>query len=599
MQETSPHLAELDAALRREQDGQRRAHEALLALDLGDRVASGVTWSPLEVRDVVPAGRRLRVTLMAPRGSVLHDGIGSGDPVQLGTPGAPDQGPTGLCIGVEGRHAELLVEDEVEGVVAVTRRFDPSTFQRYREALRRGDAHRSQLRDVLLGLRPPGPVIRVAEPASFDRLDEAQRRAGRLALGAEELAVVHGPPGTGKTRLITALVEAWVADGERPWALADSNAAVDHLAVQCAERGLTVVRLGHPSRIGSAASALSEEAWLARGPLAGALTALDRDIARARGDWRRRRELAAERDALSRQARDHLLKHCDVLASTLGTLARRAPELPPATTAIVDEATQAVEPAAWVAVPWVQRLVLVGDPCQLGPVVVDPGNPLQRSLLQRLIEDQGVEAPMLEVHHRMHADIEALLRPVYGPRYRAAPAVAGHRLCDLPGVASTPLTEATALWIDTAGSGHVEERDPTTCSMYNEGEVEVVARAVPLLQQAGVQPDAIAVIAPYAAQVARLRAVVPEGCEVATVNAFQGREKEAVICSFVRSNDTGDVGFVADPRRLTVALSRARRFLLCTGDSATLAGQPRFAEVLDAVAAQGGLRSVFEEPWST
>jgi superfamily I DNA and/or RNA helicase len=106
------------------------------------------------------------------------------------------------------------------------------------------------------------------------------------------------------------------------------------------------------------------------------------------------------------------------------------------------------------------------------------------------------------------------------------------------------------------------------------------------------------VIAPYSAQVARLQAALPEDVEVATVNAFQGREKEAILCTFVRGNAVGELGFVADDRRLTVALTRARRLLVLTGDSATLGVHPYFSRVMDAIQAKGGWRTVWEAPWT-
>ena len=125
----------------------------------------------------------------------------------------------------------------------------------------------------------------------------------------------------------------------------------------------------------------------------------------------------------------------------------------------------------------------------------------------------------------------------------------------------------------------------------------VIAAAVEALLAAGVAAEDIGVIAPYTAQVHRLRAAIP-GVEVATVNAFQGREKEAILCSFVRSNPDGELGFVADVRRMVVALTRARQFLLCVGDSATLGRHPAFERVLERFALEDALHSVFEEPWS-
>jgi len=298
--------------------------------------------------------------------------------------------------------------------------------------------------------------------------------------------------------------------------------------------------------------------------------------------------LLAERRQLREQARALVLEGADVVAATFGTLVRLAPELPPVVTAVVDEATQAAEPAVWVAVPFVKRLVLVGDPHQLGPVSRgDTG--LERSLLQRLVEEARVPLPMLEIQYRMATPIRQLVASVYGARYRDDDAAASRRLDDL----------APTTWVDTAGADLREAIDPTTRSLYNEGEAALVAMAVADLRARGVAPEDIGVITPYSAQVACLKRR-PElaGVEVATVNAFQGREKEAIAVSWVRSNDEGELGFVSDPRRLTVALTRARRWLWLVGDAATLARHPRFSALLEHHERLGALASVWEPPWS-
>ena len=159
---------------------------------------------------------------------------------------------------------------------------------------------------------------------------------------------------------------------------------------------------------------------------------------------------------------------------------------------------------------------------------------------------------------------------------------------------------AWVVWVDTAGGGLGEARDPVTLSLYNDGEIDLIALAVQQLLDAGVPADDLGVIAPYSAQVARLRARLP-GVEVNTVNAFQGREKEVILCSWVRSNPDGELGFVADGRRLTVALTRARRLLVCVGDSATLSYSARFAELLERVQALPGAAwlTVWEPPWDS
>jgi superfamily I DNA and/or RNA helicase len=245
----------------------------------------------------------------------------------------------------------------------------------------------------------------------------------------------------------------------------------------------------------------------------------------------------------------------------------------------------------------VQRLVLVGDPHQLGPVVTQPDNILERSLLNRLLDSDLPLFPLNE-QHRMNRSIQACVADVYDSDYRPTDAVAGRLLSDLPGVSACEATSRPVLWLDTAGAGLEEQRDPVTKSMFNPGEVKLVGLAVAELRAAGVKPEQIAVLAPYSAQIARL-ATLPqlEGVEVATVNSFQGREQEAIVCSFVRSNDRGELGFVADGRRLTVALTRAKRHLFCIGNSATLASSPRYAGLLERLEQGNFLQSVWDEPW--
>lgn len=576
-----PHLTALHQALSMEQRAEAEEHARLAALPEDEQVAAGFAWPPLTVTAVERRGRRFFVTLQAERGVVLHDGIGPGDPVSV-------KGMAGTCIGIDERDAELIVPSRLPDgqALRITRRHDPITFVRYRQALERADEHASPLRQVLLGETEPTEGAPDVDLTRLDGLDDAQRTAALHALSASPLAVVHGPPGTGKTRMLAAVLDALVVRGERTWALADSNAAVDHLALQAAKTGLEVVRLGHLARIGSDAAALSLEARIAASHLGPALVALDREIARTEGAALR--PLFDERRRLRDQARTLVLENADVIASTFGTLARLGPELPPATTAVVDEATQATEPAVWTAVPYIERLVLVGDPHQLGPVSKSESG-LDRSLLQRLVEEARIPLPMLEIQYRMATPIREHVATVYGERYRDDPTAAAQRLDDLP-----PTT-----WVDTAGRDLHDAIDPTTRSLFNDGEARLLAHAVAQLRDAGIAPDRIGVITPYSAQVARLRREPAlQDVEVATVNAFQGREKDAIAVSWVRSNEDGELGFVADGRRLTVALTRARAWLWLVGDSATLARHPRFAAIIERHEASGALESAWEPPWS-
>jgi ATP-dependent RNA/DNA helicase IGHMBP2 len=184
----------------------------------------------------------------------------------------------------------------------------------------------------------------------------------------------------------------------------------------------------------------------------------------------------------------------------------------------------------------------------------------------------------------------------YESSLTADPSVRTHLLSDLPGVTANPLTATAVQFIDTAGAGYDEQPEPDGASRLNPQEAELVCRRVRALLDAGVTADAIAVIAPYSAQVRLLRErlVVP-GLEIDSVDGFQGREKEAVVLSMVRSNREGEVGFLADVRRMNVALTRARRKLLVIGDSATLSCHPFYQGLLDYFESIGAYHSVWDE----
>ena len=581
----SEHLRTLLRALEAERAWQEAEHRRLLALPWDERVAAGLSWPPL--RELERREVRRGYELLLSSQHALHEGIGPGEPVKLAPLSNPRIGVEGMVLDVDPTAAVVqLREAPTFGEpYAVTRRFDDLSFRRFAEALQTAESLDSPLKDALLDPQP------LAEPPSvtLPDLDPAQLIAASHALDASRsLALIHGPPGTGKTFLLARVLQA-LAQNDRPWALADSNAAVDNLAVAAAGRGLDVLRLGHPARIGAAARHLSLHHRLQNGGFAKALQLLDRDIVRGRQRGERIGPLFRERRELSRRARRQEIENAQVLACTFGSLARLAPELPPPVTAVVDEATQAIEPAVWTCVPYVQRLVLVGDPHQLGPVVMQPGNPLQTSLLQRLVEAR-IELPMLEVQHRMREELAELVRPTYGQRWRTHPLAAAQSVPR--GVDACP-----AVWVDTAGAGLDERRDPVTASLYNLGEARLVQGLVRRLLQAGLPPDDLGVIAPYSAQIRRLRELLPQ-VEVATVNAFQGREKPVIVCSFVRSNPDGELGFVSDARRLTVATTRARRQWIGVGDASTLASSPDFERLFAQLEAGGAWRSVWEPPYS-
>jgi superfamily I DNA and/or RNA helicase len=199
--------------------------------------------------------------------------------------------------------------------------------------------------------------------------------------------------------------------------------------------------------------------------------------------------------------------------------------------------------------------------------------------------------------YRMHAAIMAFSSEVfYEDELVADASVAEHLLCDLPGVAREPLTATPLAFIDTAGAGYDEGLEPDGESRRNVEEAGVALRKATALLAAGVAAEDIAIISPYAAQVRLLREQLGDsGVEIDTVDGFQGREKEAIIISLVRSNTAGEIGFLADERRMNVALTRARRKLIVIGDSATIGGQAFYQRLLQYFELHESYKSVWEE----
>jgi superfamily I DNA and/or RNA helicase len=287
---------------------------------------------------------------------------------------------------------------------------------------------------------------------------------------------------------------------------------------------------------------------------------------------------------------------------------------------VVDEATQAPDPLLLIPLSRARVAVLAGDQHQLGPVVTGGGDDvLGSTVFERLataVVPEGTSV-MLEQQHRMHVDIMTFpSRSKYEGRLVAAPAVAHHVLEDL-GVKADPLRPRPLWLIDTAGKDWIEQRtdfepggslnnmpafqfDPST---FNSGNAERVAAEARRLLSRGLPPTQIAIIAAYSAQARRLRELLREeraaGLEIGTVDGFQGREKEAVIVDLVRSNESGEIGFLANTRRMNVALTRARRALIVVADSATLGDHPYYAHFLryvDEIDAHGSAWSDDAEP---
>ncbi len=481
-----------------------------------------------------------------------------------------------------------------------------------------------ELRQILLGDLDPvyakrrQPRFGAIKPLTADHaLNPSQHAAVEFALSADDVAIIHGPPGTGKTTSVVAFICEAVSRGENVIACAPSNTAVDNLLERLVDRGQRVVRIGHPARVKDKLRSHTLDALVETHDNMRLVKEILREVedlyrqadryTRAKpapgakqGMRREARQLKAEARQLERSAIDHVLDSADVICATTSiddlVLGDREFDW-----VVVDEACQCTEPASWVPLLRGSRVLLAGDHCQLPPTVVSTEAAREgysKSMLERLVQTHGAAITrQLEVQYRMH---ESIMRfssaQFYGDSLQADEAVRGHLLSDLPEIEPSPLTSEPILYIDTAGANYDEEPEPEGRSRRNPDEGRLVLKKVQQLIDAGLPAADIAVIAPYAAQVRWLREHAPDrDLEIDTVDGFQGREKEAVVISLVRSNREGEIGFLADTRRMNVALTRARRKLIVIGDSATLGGHPFYAALLEYFEATGSYHTVWEE----
>ncbi|XP_061263253.1 DNA-binding protein SMUBP-2 [Bos javanicus] len=498
------------------------------------------------------------------------------------------------------------------------------TYKRLKKALISLKKHHagpaSSLIEVLFGASDPSPPSEMP-PLTFcnPALDASQQEAVLFALSQKELAIIHGPPGTGKTTTVVEIILQAVKRGSKVLCCAPSNVAVDNLVERLAQWKQRILRLGHPARLLDSIQQHSLDAVLARSDSARIVADIRRDIDQA---WAKNRKTQDKREKsnfrdeiklLRKELKDReeaamleSLAAADVvLATSTGASADGPLKLLPDShfdMVVIDECAQALEASCWIPLLKARKCILAGDHKQLPPTIVSHKAALaglSLSLMERLAERHGAGAlRMLTVQYRMHQAIARWAsEALYHGQLTAHPSVAGHLLRDLPGVAATEETGVPLLLVDTAGCGLLELEEDDEQSKGNPGEVRLVGLHVQALVDAGVRAADIAVITPYNLQVDLLRQSLahrlPE-LEIRSVDGFQGREKEAVILSFVRSNRKGEVGFLAEDRRINVAVTRARRHVAVVCDSRTVSNHAFLKTLVDYLTEHGEVRTAFE-----
>ncbi len=592
------------------------------------RESNGSCLHSLTVEDEFPGlgGRFIIVLRKSSRAPLPWTSMDAGSPVILSTETSqPTWSARAVVVERQPKAIHIALEEPLpdveDSLLQLDVSFDESTRRKERQALDQvmnaQKQRLAELRDIFLGKRAPAFRPLAADPARLPQLNAQQEEAVRFALEAEDIAIIHGPPGTGKTTTLVEIIQLSIQAEGKILVTASSNLGVDNLLEKLVQRGMKAVRLGHPARVMESLRPWSldylvekhEDARLAQKLMkeASIIFQKARRYTRAppaKGEkqalWSEAKAMMADARQLEARAVERVLDDAEIIcATTTGLdsflLGKRRFSL-----VVLDEAGQSTEPNSWIPLLRGDKLICGGDHCQLPPTVLSQEaaqKGLEKSLMERLVSLYGQQITRrLDVQYRMHEKIMSFSsQEFYENSLIAAPAVQHHRLEDLHGIKAAEELPVI-LFIDTAGAGFQEEFELDSGSRFNPKEAAVIEQRTAQLLGYGLGPEQIAIITPYAAQARLLRERCGgRGIEVDTIDGFQGREKEAVLISLVRSNDEQDIGFLRETRRINVALTRARRQLIVVGDSATLGLHPFYQRLLQYFESTQSYRSVWEE----
>jgi superfamily I DNA and/or RNA helicase len=483
------------------------------------------------------------------------------------------------------------------------------------------DKRINELKSILLGNSP----ARFTTDLPFlndPLLNIRQNEAFRLVNSALDVAIIHGPPGTGKTTTLVETILYILREEEQVLVCAPSNAAVDLLVEKLDQKQTEVLRIGNPSRVTTEMLSKTLDARIAHHPYYKELKSLrrrteeykslarkyKRNFGKAEREQRKllfdeAGKLRAEADQLEFYISNDIISKSRVIAATLVGANNYVLKGRKFRTVFIDEAAQALEPACWIPILKADRVVFAGDHCQLPPTIksIDAARAgLDQTLFEKAIIRTSADV-MLNEQYRMNKQImEFSSRIFYNNQLLANGNIADATLFqeDMP-----------VEFIDTAGTGFLELKNEDSFSITNPEEAHILLKHlvnyVSLLDSMNLLPELrdIGIISPYKAQTSLLQEIVREGSpevsvlsriSINTVDSFQGQERDVIYISLVRSNEEGAIGFLADTRRMNVAMTRARKKLVIFGDSSTIGNHPFYNALLDYVNEKNAYRSAFE-----
>lgn len=629
------YFKKLLALLKIEQEEDKRSYQALTeSTSVNERRASGLTWYPIAIRDT-EMGRADYLTVEVER--TTHQDI----PTQLRFGAAATlfsnhdpktdrvegtitwQGGDRLKISLR---TDELPEWSRDGKLGIDLLFDDNSYDEMQNALKLAmelseKKEEGRLVHILSGAQKP-TFDTEFHPFQLPTLNPSQQEAVNKILSANELAIVHGPPGTGKTTTLVQAIKAIAKnDNRKILVVAPSNAAVDLLSDKLSGAGLNVLRVGNPARVSERLTSLTLDSKMADHQQMKEIKRMKKQASEFRNMAHKykRNFGKAERDqrkALFDEARnimkqventeqyiiEDLMNKAQVITATLVGANHYTVRNLKYHTVVIDEAGQALEPACWIPILKGKKVVLAGDHCQLSPTIKSneaAQKGLATTLLEKCVSAHPEAVVLLQEQYRMHETIMGYSSSVfYADKLKAHASVAGHLL----------FTEDTPLnFVDTAGCGFEERLDGTSTTNPEEAAFvfKHLLQLVTALQPHYREQDfpSIAIISPYRQQIQLLKEQLENNPElkvygskisVNTIDSFQGQERDIVYISMTRSNADSKIGFLADIRRMNVAMTRARKKLVVIGDSGTLSQEAFYAGFISYAEQHNAYQSAWE-----
>lgn len=480
------------------------------------------------------------------------------------------------------------------GELGVQLYFDETSYKTMFAALsavmKATDNRLASLRDVLLGRVPAGK--RTLFPVRFPWLNVTQEEAVNHVLAAKEVAIVHGPPGTGKTTTLVEAIYETLHRENQVMVCAQSNTAVDWISEKLVDRGINVLRIGNPTRVTDKMLSFTYEHRFEAHPDYAELWSVRKAIREIQSNLRRKShaEKDTARNRLSRlrfratelevKMDTELFDEARVVACTLVGSTSRVLTNRHFTSLFIDEAAQALEAACWIAISKADRVILAGDHHQLPPTIkcIEAARGgLDQTLMQKVTANKPETVSLLKIQYRMHDDIMRFPSDwFYHGALQSAPEVKHRGILEY----DTPV-----VWFNTADCDFAEDQLSESMSRINKQEAALLVAQLQIyiekVSKERVLDESIdfGLISPYKSQVYYIRSLIKQHAffkpfrrliTVHTVDGFQGQERDVIMISLVRANDKGQIGFLGDLRRMNVAITRARMKLIIIGDASTL-----------------------------